>query len=213
MHSVKVLLVDDQIKFASILKETLELFEFEVNLFNSSRDALEYLKDNKPDVVICDVIMPEMNGYHFFSAFKKLGNWDVPFIFLSCKSHEEDIKKAMNMGADDYLIKPVKPRVVIDSIRTQIKKKEILVNEFRMIEKSLRTEIAQQGTILKKENVLQSHVIQFPFATIMRFVNVIDFRNPKTDTGELIKRIKPIAQELDKALRKNTLNTNKSTFH
>ncbi len=208
MSSKKVLLIDDQIRFSRLLKETLELFDFEVELFNSSTLALESSKINKPDIVICDVYMPEMNGFDFFSAFKKLGYWDIPFVFLTAKNEEEDIRKGMNLGADDFLIKPIKPKDLIETINIQLTKKEQFVNEFKLMEKNLRNEIARKDATLLKEAAMLSYVVRFPLATLMRVVNVIENPNLRKDKTKLISSIRPIAEELEKTICENVLFIN-----
>ena len=198
-----MLLIDDQIKFSRLLKETLEFFDFEVELFNSSVLALEYSKNNKPDIVICEIYMPKMNGYDFLSEFKKLGYWDVPFIFLTSKNIEEDLRKGMNLGADDYLVKPIKPKTLIEAIRTQLEKKEHFVDEFRKMEMNLKYEIDKKDATLQKEAAMLSYVVRFPLATLMRVVRIIENPNIKKDKTKLINSLRPIAEELDKTIREN----------
>jgi len=208
MANTQILLIDDQIRFSRLLKETLELFDFEVNLFNSSISALEFSQKSKPDIVICDIYMPEMNGFDFLSAFKKLGYWDIPFVFLTAKSEEETIRKGMNLGADDFLIKPIKPKDLIDAIQIQLKKKAQFVNEYRLMEKNLKNEIARKDETLLKEAAMLSYVVRFPLATLMRVVNVIENPNMNRDKTKLISSIKPIAEELEKTIKENVLFIN-----
>ena len=203
MPTIKMLLIDDQIKFSRLLKETLEFFDFEVELFNSSVLALEYSKNNKPDIVICEIYMPKMNGYDFLSEFKKLGYWDVPFIFLTAKNIEEDLRKGMILGADDYLVKPIKPKTLIEAIRTQLEKKEHFVDKFRKMEMNLKYEIDKKDATLQKEAAMLSYVVRFPLATLMRVVRIIENPNIKKDKTKLINSLRPIAEELDKTIREN----------
>lgn len=212
MSITKVLLVDDQIRFAKLLKETLELFNFEVCFFNSGISALEYSKNSKPDIVISDIYMPQMNGFDFLTSFKKLGYWDIPFIFLTAKNLEEDIRKGTSLGADDFLIKPMKPKDLIDAINIQIKKKEQFINEYRLMENNLRTVIARKDATLLKEAAMLNHVVRFPLATLMRVVNVIENPNLKKDKSKLISSIRPIAEELEKTIRENVLFINHSVL-
>ena len=212
MSGTKVLLVDDQKRFARLLKETLELFDFEVHFCNNCLSALEYSKNNKPDIVISDIYMPQMNGFDFLTSFKKLGYWDIPFIFLTAERLEEDIRKGMNLGADDFLIKPIKPKDLIDAMNIQLKKKEEFINEYRLMENNLRTEIARKDATLLKEAAMLTHIVRFPLATLMRVVNVIENPNLKKDKTKLISSIRPIAEELEKTIRENVMFINHSVL-
>ena len=209
---VNILLIDDHIKYSLLLKETLEYNQFNVQLFNCSIAALEYAKKNKPDIVICDIYMPEMNGYAFHAAFKELNYWEVPFVFLSAKYLDEDIRRGMNLGADDYLVKPVQTKHLLETIQSQFKKKEKFVQEFRLMEKNLRTEIAQKDESLKREASILSHTIREPLSTLMAVVNVLENNSFQDNKEVLIKGIKPLAEKLDKAIRENVQHLNQATY-
>jgi CRP-like cAMP-binding protein len=85
--------------------------------------ALEF----QPDLIICDVMMPELDGYGVIQAIQKNpGMAKTPFIFLTAKSEKEDIRKAMDLGADDYLTKPFSATELLTVIETRIKKMELI---------------------------------------------------------------------------------------
>ena len=106
MYKTKILFVEDEVLLANNLKKILEFEDFDVTTAINGTEAFEFARKNKPDLVISDIMMPGMNGYEFFTAFKKLGYDDVPFIYLTAKADFRDIRSGMNSGADDYLVKP-----------------------------------------------------------------------------------------------------------
>nr|MDO8119462.1 response regulator [Candidatus Sigynarchaeota archaeon] len=105
----KILIVDDNKDILNNLEILLEFNDFKVISAINGKEALRLLEqqENIPDVIISDIVMPEMNGYDFFKAVSKLpSTYKIPFIFLAAKSAPEDIRLAKMLGADDYIVKP-----------------------------------------------------------------------------------------------------------
>lgn len=209
---INILLIDDNVMLSFLLKKILEYHDFNVQLFNCSVSALEHAKKNKADIVICDVYMPKMNGFEFCTAFKEFNYWEVPFIFLSATKLDEDVRKGMNLGADDFLLKPIKTKDLLETIHSQLKKKEKVVQKFRLMERSLKTEIAQKDESLKREASILSHSIRGPLSTLMSVVNVLEDDDFQDNKEELIKEIKPLAEKLDQAIRDNVQQLNEATY-
>jgi DNA-binding response OmpR family regulator len=89
---------------------------------NGLEGLSQYEKEN-PDLVICDVMMPEMDGYGFIKNLRIKGHTDIPFIFLTAKSDYDDLRTGMNFGADDYLVKPVKSSQLLEAINIRLQRK------------------------------------------------------------------------------------------
>ena len=100
----KILVVDDEPKIAELLKVCLEMQGMEVSCAENGREALENFAKNPADMILTDIMMPVMDGYEFVSELRKRSN--VPVMFLTAKGDILDLIKGLNVGADDYLVKP-----------------------------------------------------------------------------------------------------------
>lgn len=105
MNKYSILLAEDDENLGKLLKTFLEAKKFDTQLVETGKKAIEMAAKNQYDLVILDVMMPEMDG---FEAAKEIRSWnkEVPIIFLTAKSLKEDKLKGFNIGADDYLTKP-----------------------------------------------------------------------------------------------------------
>ncbi len=103
----KILVVDDEPKIAELLKVCLEMQGMEVSCAENGREALEIFAKCPADMILTDIMMPVMDGYEFVSELRKRSN--VPVMFLTAKGDILDRIKGLNVGADDYLVKPFDP--------------------------------------------------------------------------------------------------------
>lgn len=122
---MKILLVEDNLN----IRESLE-YSFKVkniNLISKSniKDTLSFLEDNKVDLIILDVTLPDGNGFDLYKNYIK--NMGIPVIFLTARDSEEDIVNALDMGASDYLTKPFRTGELIARINKILNKKTISV--------------------------------------------------------------------------------------
>lgn len=117
----KILAIDDEKSIRFIIENTLNK-EFEVTTLSNGMDALYYIQSgNLPDVIICDVEMPVMNGFEFIKRIRESGFFDeIPLIMLSGKEESADKIKCFEMGADDYVVKPFNPRELMVRIKRRI---------------------------------------------------------------------------------------------
>ncbi|MFZ1288805.1 MAG: response regulator transcription factor [Melioribacteraceae bacterium] len=118
----KILLVDDEKDIVEFLQYNLEAEGFEVISAYDGESALEKMQEN-PDLVVLDVMMPKMNGYEVCRNIRlnEVYN-DVPIIFLTAKTSEFDELKGFDLGADDYIKKPISPKMLVARIKSKIKK-------------------------------------------------------------------------------------------
>ena len=112
----KVLLVEDDPNFGSVLKDYLELNDFEVCLAQNGREGLREFRQYEPDICILDVMMPQMDGFTLGKEIKSIDQ-EIPVIFLTAKSMKEDMLKGYQVGADDYLTKPFDSEVLLYKIK------------------------------------------------------------------------------------------------
>lgn len=119
----KILVIDDNLEMRENIAEILELASYEVVTAEDGKKGVAAAKSENPDLIICDVMMPELDGYgvlHILSKDPKtLG---IPFIFLTAKSESVDMRKGMSLGADDYITKPFEETDLLDAVEMRLKK-------------------------------------------------------------------------------------------
>ncbi|MDX5421563.1 MAG: response regulator [Hymenobacteraceae bacterium] len=128
----KILLIEDNQEIRENTAEILSLANYSVVEAENGKVGVELAKQEKPDLIICDIMMPQLDGYgvlHMLS--KNTATSGIPFIFLTAKSEKEDFRKGMNLGADDYLTKPFDDLELLDAVEMRLKKNEILRSEFQ----------------------------------------------------------------------------------
>ncbi|MFB2838422.1 response regulator transcription factor [Floridanema evergladense] len=125
----KLLLIDDDPNLILLVKDYLEFRGYEVITAENGREALEVLENEIPDLIICDVMMPEMDGYTFVKNVREnpLTNW-IPVLFLSAKGQSQDKVKGLNTGADVYMVKPFEPEELVAQVESSLKHTERLRN-------------------------------------------------------------------------------------
>jgi DNA-binding response OmpR family regulator len=125
---MKVLIAEDDRDFGNILTQYVTISGFDVNLARDGKEAWEKYNEEKPDICVLDVMMPEMDGFTLAEKIKQMHS-DMPVIFLTAKSLKEDIVKGLKLGADDYITKPFDPEVLILRINNILKRVYSSVND------------------------------------------------------------------------------------
>jgi len=118
---MKVLLAEDDRDFGNILSQYVSISGFDVTLARDGKEAWDLFQQEKPDICVLDVMMPEMDGFTLGEKIKELRP-EVPLIFLTAKSLKEDIVRGLKIGADDYITKPFDPDVLILRINNILKR-------------------------------------------------------------------------------------------
>lgn len=126
----KILIVDDDITLTTALVRYLSNRGYSVQQARSGLEALLLFEEHLPDLVVSDVLMPEMDGLEFCQRLRASRSGQlVPFIFLSCRKDIEDRIVGHKMGADDYLVKPFEPRELVAKIEAQLERSRRLHSE------------------------------------------------------------------------------------
>ncbi len=127
----KILLIEDDTALRENTKELLELSGYEVKTSADGNQGILQAKEYLPHVIICDIMMPIRDGYDVLKHLSKDEHTKgIPFIFLSAKTERQDIRKGMDLGADDYLTKPFQEHELIGAIESRLAKMAIL-NEIK----------------------------------------------------------------------------------
>lgn len=126
-----ILLIEDNLEMRENSIEILELNGYKVIAAKNGKEGVECAQKNKVDLIICDIMMPVLDGYGVLHLLSKNSETaSIPFIFLTAKAERTDFRKGMEMGADDYLTKPFNDIELINAIESRFKKNEVLRKEF-----------------------------------------------------------------------------------
>ncbi|MBC8757643.1 response regulator [Kordia sp. YSTF-M3] len=127
----KILIIEDNQDVRENTADILELANYEVCTADNGKKGVELAKNARPDIIICDIMMPGLNGYEVLqnlSEDKKTAS--TPFIFLTSRTERTDVRKGMNLGADDYLTKPFEENELLEAVATRLNKHTFLKKEF-----------------------------------------------------------------------------------
>src|SRR6267154_2749583 len=121
----KILLIEDNIDVRENTAEILSLANYKVFTTKNGKDGVELAQKEKPDLIICDIMMPVLDGYGVLHLLSKSETTSgIPFVFLTAKAERSDVRKGMDMGADDYLTKPFDESELLSSIESRLKRSE-----------------------------------------------------------------------------------------
>lgn len=116
----KILVVDDTKNVQVLLSDFLGSQDFEVLTASDGREALEVLRETTPDLILLDIMMPNMDGYQFISQLRRTSN--IPVIMITAKQQETDLIRGFDLGADDYIIKPFRMRELLVRMRAVLRR-------------------------------------------------------------------------------------------
>ncbi|MBP0029149.1 response regulator transcription factor [Roseofilum sp. Guam] len=118
----QLLLIDDDPNLILLVQDYLEFRGYEVTTAENGQRALDILDDQTPDMIICDVMMPEMDGYEFVQKVREDDQtaW-IPVLFLSAKGQSQDRVKGLSKGADVYMVKPFEPEELVAQVESSLK--------------------------------------------------------------------------------------------
>lgn len=134
----KILVIEDNEEVRENLEEILELSGYQVTAAEDGKVGVEKALTNPPDLILCDVMMPHLDGFGVLNILsKKSATSNVPFIFLTAKTEKSDFRRGMNLGADDYVTKPFYKDELLDVIETRLEKSERLKKQFDKTEQGL----------------------------------------------------------------------------
>jgi DNA-binding response OmpR family regulator len=135
--SKKILVVDDKADLRTLLKSYLTQEGFEVHTAGDGQEALFVARQEKPDLIILDLMMPEMGGYDFMRIYRR--SFETPVIILTAKLEENDKVLGLELGADDYVTKPFSPRELTARVRAVLR---------RMEKQAIEQDILRHGNIV-----------------------------------------------------------------
>lgn len=145
----KILLIEDNPEVRENTSEILSLANYHVVTAENGKVGVDLAQKEKPDLIICDIMMPELDGYgvlHILSKNEQTAN--IPFIFLTAKTEKMDVRKGMNLGADDYLTKPFDDTDLLNAIESRLRKNAMQQKQYEVSPQGLDNFIRDAKQVL-----------------------------------------------------------------
>ena len=185
----KILVIEDELFVRENIVDLLEAEDFEVFSTENGVLGILWAYDNQPDLVLCDVMMPEMSGHDVLSEMRELPTTTLtPFIFLTAMADKGDIRHAIELGADDYLTKPFTRKELLGAIHSRLARQEKLMKQYNEEHQraiALEEKVRQLEQLQVKQEISQEY--QQALIKIKTAIN-------------LIKKIRP-CQSQDRSLK------------
>ncbi|MDP9077044.1 MAG: response regulator [Bacteroidota bacterium] len=154
--SKKVLIIEDNNDIRENVVEILELAGYQVFGANNGRTGVDLALKNLPDIILCDIMMPELDGYGvLYMLNKNPETAATPFVFLTAKAERLDLRKGMEMGADDYLTKPFDDMELLNAVESRLKKKELQQNFYSKSLDRLNNLIGKNDGLAELKKIIQ----------------------------------------------------------
>ena len=136
--ALKILVIEDEEAARSNLVDLLEIHEFKVIAAENGREGVSLAASEFPDLVLCDVMMPEFDGYEVLEAVHSHGpTAQIPFIFLTALAEKSEVRRGMNLGADDYLTKPFSEDDIIGAIHSRLRKQMTVLAKYEEVSRQI----------------------------------------------------------------------------
>ncbi len=164
----KILVVEDMVDVRENIQEILEISGYQVVAAADGADGVDKALEERPDIILCDVMMPRLDGFTVLNILSKRPETsDIPFVFLTAKSEKEDFRKGMDLGADDYLTKPFTVEELLNVIETRLRKSDRLkhfnrsedglsafINEARGYEELKKLSVDKRKKVFRKRDLI-----------------------------------------------------------
>lgn len=146
-------MIEDNTEIRENTGEILTLAGYDVLLAENGKVGVELATRDTPDLIICDIMMPELDGYGVLHVLSKRAETaDIPFIFLSAKAERSEVRKGMDLGADDYITKPFEETELLNAVEARLRKVEVRQKDYLQMPNGLEEFINDAGRALKIKN-------------------------------------------------------------
>ena len=140
----KILVIEDEPEMRRNITTLLRYYDYEPVAAANGREGVEAARRDRPDLILCDVMMPELDGYGVLQALQtEAALARIPFIFLTAKGEKNDLRSGMDLGADDYLTKPVANAELVSAIVARLRRAE------RQTTREFKPDFSSSGPLLK----------------------------------------------------------------
>jgi len=186
----KILVIEDETMIRESIVDTLEFAEYETAAASNGVEGVKLAKKFEPDLVLCDVMMPELDGHGVLLELSQLPKLShVPFIFLTAKASHDDIRRGMSLGADDYLTKPFSATELLEAIKTRLDRHSQLQ----------KYNLQQMEYVRQYINLTLPHELRTPLSGIMGYLYMLEtgFEDMDAETiRDMLSKIKNSSNRL-----------------
>lgn len=155
---IEILIIEDNEDVRENTADILRLSGYLVSTAENGEIGLEMIRNSTPDIIVCDIMMPVLDGYGVLKALNENSfTASIPFIFLTAMSEKIEMRKGMNLGADDYLTKPFTELELLDAIQSRLKKHHFLRKEFSRTVEGVSEFIEAAATYLDLEHLSRDY--------------------------------------------------------
>ena len=184
-----IYVIEDDRNIAELLEIALKTYGYNVLLFENGEDAIKMLNKKNPDLILCDIMLPSMDGIEFVSIIRKNNMFKkIPIMMLTAKDSELDKIKGLNNGADDYITKPFSVMEVMARIRVQFRKMEQFKPDIKE-----ETEIIELGIIkinkLLREVFVENNLVELTFKEYELLNYLIKNKNKPLSREEILNNV------------------------
>lgn len=187
----KILVIEDDINIRESIFDTLEFAGYDVELAQDGNEGVEKAKQLNPHLILCDIMMPVLDGYGVLEKlYHDPKTFSIPFIFLTAKAAQEDVRRGMLLGADDYLTKPFEAQTLLDAVQSRLERNKLLSVGNTVELEELRDYF----------NLTLSHELRTPLTGILGFLELLIAEYealPADKAKEMLQHIQVSAKRLE----------------
>ncbi|MCB9459345.1 MAG: hybrid sensor histidine kinase/response regulator [Anaerolineaceae bacterium] len=190
----KILVIDDSQELLDDIIETLGIEDYEAQGATSGQEGIRLAHEIRPDLIVCDIMMPGMDGYEVLRSLRSDPSTAViPFIFLTALTSRSDRRQGMSLGADDFVTKPFAVDELLSSIETQIRKRKEL------------NDLAEEHLAELRNTIVTAlpHELYTPLNTIIGFADMLQLEADTIKPDQIISWSQLIRDAADRLLRLN----------
>ncbi|MEM9540937.1 MAG: response regulator [Cyanobacteria bacterium P01_E01_bin.42] len=187
-QNITILIVEDEYSILKTTEEILRLQGYRVIVADNGESGLRLAQEKIPDLILCDIMMPQLNGYEVLQALQAdRATQMIPIIFLTAKADRPDIRRGMELGADDYLTKPFDIQELLGAVTSRLKRK----NQYRHQIQEERDKIKELEKLTKvtRDKIAQSQKLADIKEDLLDKI-VADFSNPVSNMNVALQMLK-----------------------
>jgi DNA-binding response OmpR family regulator len=141
-QQTRIQVIEDEVNIRENIQELLEAKGYQVRVSANGKQGVLDAIDFKPHLIVCDVMMPKMDGYKVLEYIRKTSIiQNTPFIFLTARVDKNDVRQGMDLGADDYLTKPFTYKELLKAIESRLKRQQKIIGEYAKVKHDLDTTV------------------------------------------------------------------------
>lgn len=222
---ISILVVEDDAAMREGVREILQVAGYQVRVASNGQEALQLLETVSPELIVSDIMMPEMDGYSFYERVREDDRWLlVPFIFLTARGERADVIRGKAMGVDDYLVKPFDPDELLVIVKSKLERMRQLEETTRQQVRSLSEQLTRADRMATVGGLVAefAHEIKNPLTAITAYAQFVQRRMARRepeaaqDMERIVRQAKRIAKMAENILeytRKEPLETCPTDIH